>query len=153
MKSYYSRIGENYMEFTKSEAKQWAKENLKGLEAVIFPSFSPDLQELDEEGIRYDVQHLIENGFFSILCAPEACGMTFEERKKFVEIVCDEARGKIHTSVAVLQDTVEQDIEMLQHYEKAGGSIERSDSAPGYLAASDASSVRTRSARRGALNP
>jgi len=111
------------MEFTKSEVKQWAKENLKGLEAVIFPSFSPDLQELDEEGIRYDVQHLSENGFASILCAPEACGMTFEERKKFVEIVCHEAKGKIHTSVAVLQDTVEQDIEMLQHYEKAGGSI------------------------------
>jgi 4-hydroxy-tetrahydrodipicolinate synthase len=111
------------MEFTKSEAKQWAKENLKGLEAVIFPSFSPDLLELDEEGIRYDVQHLLKNGFVSILCAPEACGMTFEERKKFVQIVCDEAKGKIHTSVAVLQDTVEQDIEMLQHYEKAGGSI------------------------------
>jgi len=111
------------MEFTKSEAKRWAKENIKGLEAVIFPSFSPDLQELDEEGIRYDVQHLSKNGFTSILCAIEACGMTFEERKKFVEIVCDEARGKIHTSVAVLQDTVEQDIEMLQHYEKAGGSV------------------------------
>jgi 4-hydroxy-tetrahydrodipicolinate synthase len=111
------------MEFIKSEAKQWARENMKGLEAVIFPSFSPDLQELDEEGIRYDVQHLSENGFASILCAPEACGMTFEERKKFVEIVCDEARGKINTSVAVLQDTVEQDIEMLQHYEKVGGSI------------------------------
>jgi len=32
------------MEFTKAEAKDWAKTNLKGLEAVLFPSFTPDLQ-------------------------------------------------------------------------------------------------------------
>jgi 4-hydroxy-tetrahydrodipicolinate synthase len=111
------------MEFSKNEAKEWAKKNLKGLEAVLFPSFTPDLQHLDEAGIRYDVQHLADNGFKSALCAVEVCGMSFEERKKFIEIVCDEARGKIHTSVAVLQDTVEQDMEMLQHYEKAGGSV------------------------------
>jgi 4-hydroxy-tetrahydrodipicolinate synthase len=111
------------MEFTKSEAKEWARKNLRGLEAVIFPSFTPDLQELDEEGIRYDVQHLADNGFMSLLCASEVCGMTFEERKKFIEIVCDEAKGKIHTSITVLHDTIEQDIEMLQHYENTGGSV------------------------------
>ncbi len=109
--------------YTRSEAKQWAKQHLKGLEAVIFPSFSPDLKELDEEGIRYDVNHLIDNGFTSALVAPEACGMTFEERKKLVEIVCDEAKGRIHTSVAVMQDTIEQDIEMLLHIEKVGGTF------------------------------
>jgi 4-hydroxy-tetrahydrodipicolinate synthase len=111
------------LEYTKLEAKKWAKKNLKGLEVPIFPSFTPDLLELDEEGIRYDVNHIIENGFISALVAPEACGMTFEERKKFVEIVVDEARGRIHTSVAVMQDTVEQDIEMLQHIEKVGGTF------------------------------
>lgn len=111
------------MEFTRNEAKDWAKQNLKGLEAVIFPSFTPDLKELDEEGIRYDVNHLIANGFTSAMVAPEACGMTFEERKKLVEIVCDEAKGRIHTSVAVMQDTVEEDIEMLQHIEKVGGTF------------------------------
>ena len=36
--------------YGRSEAKEWAKEHLKGLEAVIFPSFTPDLTELDEEG-------------------------------------------------------------------------------------------------------
>src|SRR4030042_1539812 len=111
------------IEFTKFEAKDWAKVHLKGLETVIFPSFSPDLEKLDEEGIRYDVNHIIANGFTSILVSPESCGMTFEERKKLVEIVCDEARGKVHTSVAVMQDTVEQDIEMLKHIEKVGGTF------------------------------
>ncbi len=89
------------------------------MEAVIFPSFTPDLRELDEDGIRYDVQHLADNGFFSVLCVSEVCGMTFEERVRFLEIVCDEARGKMNTSITVMHDTVEQDIEMLQAYEKA----------------------------------
>jgi 4-hydroxy-tetrahydrodipicolinate synthase len=111
------------LQFTRSEAKQWARENLKGLEVPIFPSFTPDLQELDEEGIRFDVNQIIANGFSSTLVAPEACGMTFEERKRFVEIVVGEARGRIHTSVSVMQDTVEQDIEMLQHIEKVGGTF------------------------------
>ncbi len=111
------------LEYTKSEAKAWAREHMVGLEAPILPSFTPDLQELDEEGIRYDVNHLIANGMTSILAAPESCGLTFEERKRFVEIVCDEARGRVHTSVAVMQDTVEQDIEMLQHIERVGGTF------------------------------
>ncbi|UCG05101.1 MAG: dihydrodipicolinate synthase family protein [Desulfobacterales bacterium] len=109
------------MEYTKSEAKLWAKKNMKGLEVPVFPSFTPDLEDLDEEGNRFDVNHIFANGFTSVLAAPEVCGMTFEERKKFAEIVCDEARGKMHSSVTVLQDTVEQDIEMLQHSEKVGG--------------------------------
>ncbi|OGO40118.1 MAG: hypothetical protein A2147_08325 [Chloroflexi bacterium RBG_16_57_8] len=111
------------LQYTKSEAKQWTKQHLKGLEAVIFPSFTPDLRELDEEGIRYDVSHLIANGFSSALVSPESCGMTFEERKKLVSIVCDEAKGRMHTSVAVMQDTVEEDIEMLRHIEEVGGTF------------------------------
>ncbi|MGZ3951653.1 MAG: dihydrodipicolinate synthase family protein, partial [Flavisolibacter sp.] len=109
------------MEYTKSEAKLWAKKHLKGLEVPIFPSFTPDLEKLDEEGIRFDVNQIYANGFTGVMAAPEACGMTFEERKKFVEIVCDEAKGKMHASATVLQDTVEQDIEMLHHIEKVGG--------------------------------
>jgi 4-hydroxy-tetrahydrodipicolinate synthase len=111
--------------YGKKEAKKWARQHLKGLEAVIFPSFTPDLQNLDEEGIRYDVNHLVANGFTYAMVAPEVCGLTFEERKKFVEIVCDEANGKIFTSVAVMQDTVEEDIEMLSHIEKVGGTFAR----------------------------
>jgi 4-hydroxy-tetrahydrodipicolinate synthase len=109
------------MEYTKKEAKAWAKKNIVGLDVPIFPSFTPDLKELDEEGIRFDVNQIHAGGFTSIMAASEACGMTFEERKKFIEIVCDEAKGKMHPSAVVLHDTVEEDIEMLHHIEKVGG--------------------------------
>jgi hypothetical protein len=69
------------LKYSKGEAKTWARVHLKGLEAVVFPSFTPDLTTLDEDGIRYDVNHIIANGFASVLVSPESCGMTFEERK------------------------------------------------------------------------
>jgi 4-hydroxy-tetrahydrodipicolinate synthase len=111
------------LEFTKAEAKAWAKANFIGLEAPVFPSFTPDLSELDEDGIRWDVNHIIANGMISILIAPEGTGMTQEERKRFVSIVNDEVRGRVHTSVSVLMDTVEQNIDIMQHHEKTGGTM------------------------------
>jgi hypothetical protein len=49
------------MEYSKSQAKLWARKNMKGLEVPIFPSFTPDLEKLDEEGIRFDVNHIYAN--------------------------------------------------------------------------------------------
>ncbi len=109
------------LEFTKSEAKAWAKKHYNGLDGTIAPSFTPDLSELDEEGIRWDVRHNIRKGMFSVLCETMIGVMSFEERKKFMEIVCDEAKGKILVSVTTGIDDVEQDIELLQHFEKIGG--------------------------------
>jgi 4-hydroxy-tetrahydrodipicolinate synthase len=109
------------MEFTKLEAKQWAKKHYKGLDGNISPSFTPDLKELDEEGIRHDMRHHISKGMFSFLCEIEGCSLTFEERKRFLEIACDEARGKILVPMFTGIDTIEQDIELLKHFEKVGG--------------------------------
>lgn len=109
------------MEFTKSEAKQWAKEHYHGLCSTISPSFTPDLKELEEEGIRHDVRHNISKGAFSIFCQQEICAMTFEERKRFVQIACDEAKGKALVSMYSGDNTVEEDIELLHHFEKVGG--------------------------------
>ena len=48
------------LEFTKSEAKQWAREHYKGLEGIICPSFTPDLAELDEDGeLAQDLDDLL----------------------------------------------------------------------------------------------
>ncbi len=109
------------LEFTRSEAKAWAKKHYNGLDGTIAPSFTPDLSELDEEGIRWDVRHNIRKGMFNVLCETMIGMMSFEERKKFMEIVCDEAKGKILVSVTTGIDDFEQDIELLQHFEKIGG--------------------------------
>lgn len=109
------------LSFTKSEAKAWAKQYFKGLEVPIFPSYTPDMMEIDEEAIRYETNKIIENGFASVLVAGEAGGMTFEERKRFVEIVDDEVKGRIHVSVSAVLDSVEQNVEIMKVHEKCGG--------------------------------
>src|SRR5947207_185756 len=109
------------MDFTKSEAKQWARQHYHGLESLVCPSFSPTLTELDEEGIRHDVRHAISQGFFSILCNTDSTSMTLEERKQFLEIVNHEASGKILVSFPFMTDTFEQDMALLEHHEKTGG--------------------------------
>jgi len=99
--------------------KRWAQENLRGIENQTMPSFEPDMEELDEEAIRWDVRHAIDQGFASTLCTTEA-GVTFEEAKRFVEVAADEAGGDIHVSTTLLFDSLEQNREMLHHADEVG---------------------------------
>jgi hypothetical protein len=87
----------------------------------VSSSFTPDMVELDEEGIRNNIRHNISKGMFSFLCQTEVCAMTFGECKRFVEIACDEAKGKILASMFKDINTIEQDIELLKHFKKVGG--------------------------------
>ena len=45
---------------SRTENKQWAHEHLKGMENTLRPSFSPDFKSLDEDGIRWRIQLLVE---------------------------------------------------------------------------------------------
>jgi len=56
--------------------------------------------------------------FFSSMCS--ATGITLPERKRFVDIVCDEADGRMLTGVNVAQPTLEESLELLAHAENAG---------------------------------
>src|SRR5580698_7484292 len=76
-----------------SEKKDWAREHLKGLGSLIFPSFTPDFKSLDEDGIRHDVRHSIKQGFTS--CTVSANGASAEQTKRMWELVREEAAGKI----------------------------------------------------------
>lgn len=103
----------------RSERQAWAKENMKGIENQLMPSFTPDLSELDERGVRWDVQKTKEHGFFSTLCTCEAA-LSFEEAKRFVEIVADEAGEDLHVATTLVFDSFEQNLEMLEHAARVG---------------------------------
>lgn len=109
------------MEFTRREAKAWARHNYNGLEGSLMPSFKPDLSGLDEEGIRWDVNYYIEQGMFSVLAAVESTSMTMAERCEFVRILCDEARGRILVSAPVLLDSFQDDVDFLKYFQSVGG--------------------------------
>ena len=84
---------------SESEKKQWAREHLRGLGSLVMPSFSPDFTQLDEEGVRFDVRHRIKQGFCSTMVS--ASGATAEQRRRMVEIVREETRGRMLHSVIV----------------------------------------------------
>jgi 4-hydroxy-tetrahydrodipicolinate synthase len=103
----------------KSDRQQWAAEHMVGIENQLMPSFTPDMESLDEAGIRWDVRRTIEHGFFSTLCTAEA-GMSFEEAKEFVGIVADEAGDDLEVSTTLVFDSFEQIFGMLDHAETVG---------------------------------
>jgi 4-hydroxy-tetrahydrodipicolinate synthase len=103
----------------KSERKQWARQHMVGVENTTIPSFTPDLLELDEAGIRLDVEQAVRHGFFSTLVATET-GLTFEEQKRFVSLVVEAARGRIAVSTSIIFDNFARAAEMILHADKAG---------------------------------
>jgi 4-hydroxy-tetrahydrodipicolinate synthase len=109
------------MEYARNEAKAWAKQHYVGLEGTLMPSFTPDLQRLDEESIRHDVDYYVRQRHFSILATIEATTLTPEERREFLRIVCDAARGRIMVSLPVLLDTFRDDLALAQYFEELGG--------------------------------
>jgi 4-hydroxy-tetrahydrodipicolinate synthase len=107
------------MGIARHERKQWAREALVGLENALMPSFTPDLRDLDEEGIRWDVRQAKAHGFFSTMCAVET-GLSTDEAKRFIAIVCDEAGSDLCVSFTLLNDSFEQSLALLEHAEQAG---------------------------------
>lgn len=95
--------------FSKTDAKEWARENFKGVCNVIIPSFTSDLRSLNEAAIRHDVRRNIELGFWGALLVSEV-GTTPAEMRSFMEIAVDEAKGRqyfvLHGSFDTLQETL-----------------------------------------------
>ncbi len=57
--------------YRKTEARDWAKEHLRGVANVVIPSFSADLRRLNEKGIRHDIRRELELGFAGTLLVSE----------------------------------------------------------------------------------
>jgi 4-hydroxy-tetrahydrodipicolinate synthase len=106
------------VEYTKKEAKDWAREKFHGLENILVPSLKMEKMEegsmlnMDEEGIRHDVRECKRHKFF--MCTAGIEGMPFMMMemvmRDFWEIAVDEAKGEIfidaYVSANSFDDTV-----------------------------------------------
>jgi 4-hydroxy-tetrahydrodipicolinate synthase len=101
--------------------KAWARKHFRGMENLFLPSFTPDFSQLDEEGIRADVRQAARHGFFSTL--PVGLGLkSRDESRRLLEIVADEARGKILVSAGAGGRTFDEHVDGLRFAERAGAS-------------------------------
>lgn len=95
----------------RADAKAWAREVYRGVCNVIIPSYTSDLQSLNEAAIRHDVRRNIELGFWGALLVSEA-GTTVGEMRRFMEIAVDEAVGRHRFLLQGAFDTTDDIIAM-----------------------------------------
>lgn len=75
--------------YRRDEAKDWARQTMRGCCNVLMPTFTSDLTALNEAAIRHDLRRCVELGFWGTLLVSE-CGTTLDEMKRFIDIAADE---------------------------------------------------------------
>lgn len=104
-----------------SSQKEWARARLRGAEPILMPSFTPDFSALDEAGIRRDVANSIWHGFYS--CFGGRAGLTREESARMLEVMVDEADGRILVSGTTTGTSREGDVAFARRCADLGCSL------------------------------
>ncbi len=109
-------------EYTKGEAADWARENLRGQWTTLMTPFTDD-DELDEDGLRRNISHVRSLGTRGAGCTwgmGEFWSLTQEERTRVFDIVADEAGGEWPIGAHVSHTSAKSMVSLAQHAEHAG---------------------------------
>ncbi|MDA9392501.1 hypothetical protein WN73_18355 [Bradyrhizobium sp. CCBAU 45394] len=90
--------------------------------AAIHTPFD-DSGAIDEAGIRRNVRHYIATGLAGVFCnglIGEVWSLTLQERQRVVEVIADEAGGRLGISVVISGPSVEETIELGEHARRLG---------------------------------
>jgi 4-hydroxy-tetrahydrodipicolinate synthase len=101
------------------EAREWSRSTLRGCAGCVQPTFTSDLEHLNEEAIRFDVRKEKEHGMAAVLIVSEA-GTTLEEMDQFTRIVVDEAGDDLVTIIQASQPTLATTLESTKAAAAAG---------------------------------
>ncbi len=109
-------------EYTKGEASDWARENLRGQWTTIMTPFTED-DELDEDGLRRNIAHIRSLGTHGAGCTwgmGEFWSLTPEERTRVYDILADEAGGDWPIGAHVSHTSAKAMVSLAQHAEHVG---------------------------------
>jgi 4-hydroxy-tetrahydrodipicolinate synthase len=111
------------MNYRKSEAKEAAKAQFRGVWAAITTPFTPDL-EIDEAGLRRNMQRIADLKIQGVFCTGvmgEFWSLRKEERKRVVEIVVEEAhRRGVKVIAHTAHHSAHETVELTRHAEQVG---------------------------------
>jgi 4-hydroxy-tetrahydrodipicolinate synthase len=111
------------MNYSKADAKAYARENMKGIWAAALNPFNDDLS-FDEAGLRSNIRHWIDDldiqGLFIAGKQGEFFSMSLEERKRNFEIAVDECSGKAGVIVSVSDQNMDTALELAHHAQNCG---------------------------------
>ena len=116
--------GENKaMKYNKSEAKEFAQENFKGIFAAGMTPFKAD-SSIDEAGLRCNLHHWIDelniDGLFVNGKQGEFFSMTLSERKRQFEIVVEEVGERCRTIMSCSDENLDTVLELGHHAQNIG---------------------------------
>lgn len=106
----------------RADVRAWAWKHFHGVNNVVIPSFSQDLTQLNEKGIRHDIRRELELGFTGALMVSEVT-ISLDEYIRFIEIAEDEAKGRLNLIYHPAFNTLEENIEGARRAEAAGARI------------------------------
>jgi 4-hydroxy-tetrahydrodipicolinate synthase len=95
----------------------------EGIMPALVTPFTADAKAVDEEKLRFLVNHCLELGVHGVLsCGTtgEFTNMTNEERKRVIKIVVDEVNGRIPVIAGTGASGTEQAVEMTKFAKDAG---------------------------------
>ncbi len=111
------------MKYSKLDAKDYAREHMKGIWAAALNPFNPDFS-VDEEGMRSNIRHWVDDlaiqGLFIAGKQGEFFSMSLEERKRNFEIAVEETSGKAGTIMSCSDQNFDTVIELAKHAEAIG---------------------------------
>ena len=111
------------MNYRRSEAKEAARAQFRGLWAAITTPFTPD-DRLDESGLRRNMRYFTDqlgvDGIFCTGTMGEFWSLTREERLRAVEIVVEEARGKCKVIAHTGHHSPNETVELTRHAQEVG---------------------------------
>jgi len=108
--------------YRKNEAREWARNQLRGVANVVIPSYTSDLKGLNEAGIRHDIRKEIEYGFAGTLMVSEV-SLTLDEYRQFFEWANDESRGRVKLILHASFNTLAENIEAAKIAESNGAEL------------------------------
>jgi 4-hydroxy-tetrahydrodipicolinate synthase len=111
------------MKYSKHDAKDYARQNMRGIWAAALNPFNDDLS-LNEPGLRANIRHWIDDldiqGLFIAGKQGEYFAMSLEERKRNFEIAVDECAGKAGVIVSVSDQNMNTALELALHAQDCG---------------------------------
>jgi 4-hydroxy-tetrahydrodipicolinate synthase len=111
------------MKYTKSEAKDYARANMRGIWAAALNPFHAD-GSFDEAGLRRNMRHWIDDlgiaGLFIAGKQGEFWAMSLEERKRNMEIAVDECGSTAATIMSASDQNVDTTLMLAQHAQNIG---------------------------------
>lgn len=111
------------MRYTKHEAKDYARANMRGIWAAALNPFNEDLS-LNEAGLRSNIRHWVDDlgiqGLFIAGKQGEFWSMSLDERKHNMTIAADECGDRAGTIMSISDQNVDTVLELGRHAETCG---------------------------------